>query len=71
MNLSPKAEPLTEYLGIVPEHLDPYHFDEWRITHDLTIEVDCNWKTSVDAFNEAYHVNATHPAGSTESTATS
>lgn len=61
VNLCPEAEPLTEYLGIIPEHLDPYHFDEWRITHDLTIEVDCNWKTSVDAFNEAYHVNATHP----------
>ena len=25
------------------------------------IEIDCNWKTSVDAFNEAYHVAATHP----------
>jgi hypothetical protein len=28
---------------------------------DVTLEIECNWKTSVDAFNEAYHVAATHP----------
>ena len=58
--LDPDAEPLGEYLGIVPEHLDPYGFEHWKVTFDCTIEVDCNWKTSVDAFNEAYHIAATH-----------
>ena len=61
VSLDPHAGPLREYLGVIPEHLDPYHFDEWRLSHDVSIEVDCNWKTSVDAFNEAYHVAATHP----------
>jgi len=60
VNLDPDAEPLMEHLGIVPEHLAPYHFEEWKVAFDATIEIDCNWKTSVDAFNEAYHLAATH-----------
>ena len=60
VSLNPRPEPLREYLGVIPEHLDPYHFDEWAIAHDVTVEVPCNWKTSVDAFNEAYHIMATH-----------
>ena len=31
------------------------------LVDDVTLEIDCNWKTCVDAFNEAYHVRATHP----------
>jgi phenylpropionate dioxygenase-like ring-hydroxylating dioxygenase large terminal subunit len=58
--LDPEAEPLRDYLGIVPEHLDVYRFEEWKVAYDATIEIECNWKTSVDAFNEAYHLSATH-----------
>jgi phenylpropionate dioxygenase-like ring-hydroxylating dioxygenase large terminal subunit len=61
INLDPSAGSLREYLGIIPEHLDAYHFGEWSILNDVTVEVDANWKTCVDAFNEAYHVAATHP----------
>ena len=61
VNLDPAAEPLRAFLGVVPEHLEPYHFDEWAILNDVSLEVPCNWKTSVDAFNEAYHISATHP----------
>ena len=60
VSLDPQIEPLREYLGIVPEHLDPYGFERWQVAFDCTIEIDCNWKTSVDAFNEAYHIAATH-----------
>ena len=31
------------------------------ILDDVTVEIGCNWKTSVDAFNEAYHIAGTHP----------
>ncbi|MCG8588580.1 MAG: Rieske 2Fe-2S domain-containing protein [Proteobacteria bacterium] len=59
--LDPNAQSLEEYLGILPSHLDPYRFDEQVLVNDKTIEWDCNWKTSVDAFNEVYHVQAIHP----------
>jgi phenylpropionate dioxygenase-like ring-hydroxylating dioxygenase large terminal subunit len=60
VTLDPDAEPLLDYLGVIPGHFAPYRFEEWKITFDATIEIECNWKTSVDAFNEAYHLSATH-----------
>jgi len=61
VSLNPEVESLRDYLGIIPEHLDVYGFEHWKIAFECTIEIDCNWKTSVDAFNEAYHISATHP----------
>lgn len=60
-NLDPDCGSLEDYLGIVPEHLDPYGFDRYAMTMNVTVEWDCNWKTSVDAFNEIYHTHAIHP----------
>lgn len=60
VTLDTAAPSLREYLGVLPAHLDPYHFEEMAIVDDYTIEIACNWKTSLDAFNEAYHIAATH-----------
>ena len=46
---------------MLPAHLDPYHFERMALVNDVTVEWDCNWKASVDAFNETYHVAGTHP----------
>ena len=67
-NLNPDAEPLSEYLGPIQKHLDPYNLQDMYTTMDVTVEWDCNWKTSVDAFNEVYHVQGIHPECSTPST---
>jgi phenylpropionate dioxygenase-like ring-hydroxylating dioxygenase large terminal subunit len=54
-------EPLREYLGPVAAALDPFEFEHCRYAWYQTIVVPCNWKVIIDAFNEAYHVPATHP----------
>ncbi len=60
-SMNPDAEPLRDYLGVIPEHLDPYAFERMKLIDWKTIEWDCNWKASVDAFNETYHVQGIHP----------
>lgn len=59
--MDPEAEPLRDYLGVIPDHLDPYRFQDMKLIDWKTIEWACNWKASVDAFNETYHVQAIHP----------
>jgi phenylpropionate dioxygenase-like ring-hydroxylating dioxygenase large terminal subunit len=60
-NMDPDCEPLRDYLGVIPEHLDPYRLQDMAMMLNVTMEWDCNWKTAVDAFNEVYHVQGIHP----------
>jgi len=59
--MNPDAPALRDYLGVIPAHLDPYRFQDMKMIDWKTIEWACNWKTSVDAFNETYHVQGIHP----------
>ena len=60
-SLDKDVMPFDEYMAPLKEHFEPYHFERMVLTRDVTMEWHCNWKTSVDAFNETYHVAATHP----------
>jgi phenylpropionate dioxygenase-like ring-hydroxylating dioxygenase large terminal subunit len=55
------AEPLAAYLDPVPHYLDPFELERMRYRWYVSVKVPCNWKVAVEAFNEAYHVSATHP----------
>ena len=61
INMDPDAEPLLDYLAPVPQFLDGFLLEELRFTWYKTVKLPCNWKTVLDAFNEGYHTEATHP----------
>jgi len=53
--------PLRDYLAPVPEIFDGYEFEKMRYRWYKTVILPCNWKVVLEAFNEGYHVAATHP----------
>jgi phenylpropionate dioxygenase-like ring-hydroxylating dioxygenase large terminal subunit len=65
VNLDPRAEPLHEALGVVGEDLGPQIGDGERVgpvrlVGRRSIDVEGNWKLTVDANVETYHVNTLH-----------
>ena len=60
-SLDKDVMPFEDYMAPLIGHFEPYHFERMTLTRDITMEWECNWKASVDAFNETYHVEATHP----------
>ena len=61
LNMDDNAQPLLDYLDIVPDHLKVFPFEKLRVLRDLEIEWDANWKTALDAFVEFYHADDVHP----------
>lgn len=61
VNMDDEAEPLETYLKDVIERCGKFEFEKLRFRWYKTVIYPCNWKVAVEAFNEAYHVQATHP----------
>jgi phenylpropionate dioxygenase-like ring-hydroxylating dioxygenase large terminal subunit len=61
VNMDPTAEPLLDFLAPLPDLLGAYHLEEMRLRAYQSTILPANWKVVVDAFNEAYHVQGTHP----------
>lgn len=61
INMDLAAEPLATYLAPVPEVLGPYEYGRMRFRFYASFRLPCNWKVAQEAFNEGYHVAATHP----------
>lgn len=61
INMNPDAEPLAQYLAPVPSYIDPFEIGKMRYRWYKSVRLPCNWKVALEAFNEGYHVAATHP----------
>jgi nitrite reductase/ring-hydroxylating ferredoxin subunit len=61
INMDPAAEPLARYLAPVPQYTDCFEFGKMRYRWYKSVRLPCNWKVALEAFNEGYHVAATHP----------
>jgi phenylpropionate dioxygenase-like ring-hydroxylating dioxygenase large terminal subunit len=57
----PAGPDLLGYLDPLPTLLAPYHLEQMRLRAHLSTVLPANWKVVVDAFNEGYHVQGTHP----------
>jgi phenylpropionate dioxygenase-like ring-hydroxylating dioxygenase large terminal subunit len=61
VNPDPGAKPLREFLAPVPDYLDRFELETMRYRWYVSVKMPCNWKVALEAFNEGYHVSATHP----------
>jgi phenylpropionate dioxygenase-like ring-hydroxylating dioxygenase large terminal subunit len=61
INMDPNAQPLPDYLGILPGHFKNWKPENgYKMVHVEKV-IPCNWKVGWEAFIESYHAVATHP----------
>src|ERR1700684_67007 len=61
VNLEQNAEPLSAYLGKIPEQACGFQFDGLQSVERRDYIIDCNWKVYVDNYLEGYHIPIAHP----------
>ena len=61
IHMDSDAAPLAEYLAPLDKILAPFELERTHPIFHRRVEVNANWKTALDAFNEGYHALAIHP----------
>ena len=60
INMDPNCESLESFLGDAGRILAPFEFEKMRYKWRQYVVYPANWKTSLEAFMEPYHVAGTH-----------
>jgi choline monooxygenase len=61
VNFDTQAEPLSAYLGDIPEQARGFQFEGLQFAERRDYVIDCNWKIYVDNYLEGYHIPIAHP----------
>ena len=61
VNFDLQAEPLSAYLGKIPEQAHGFQFEGLDFAERRDYVIDCNWKVYVDNYLEGYHIPIAHP----------
>ncbi|MFI5095162.1 MAG: Rieske 2Fe-2S domain-containing protein [Candidatus Acidiferrales bacterium] len=61
VNFDLNAEPLSGYLGKIPEQARGFQFKGLQFVERRDYVIDCNWKVYVDNYLEGYHIPVAHP----------
>jgi len=61
VNFDLKAEPLSAYLGQIPQQAQGFQFGGLQFAERRDYVIDCNWKVYVDNYLEGYHIPIAHP----------
>ena len=62
VNFDLKAEPLSTYLGQIPQQTKGLQFEGLQFAERRDYLINCNWKVYVDNYLEGYHLALVHPA---------
>ena len=63
INLDPEAQPLNEFLEVLPDHFAHQPLENRYVAMHTSKVLPGNWKMCMEGFLEAFHVLATHPEG--------
>jgi len=61
VNFDANAEPLSAYLGQIPEQARGFQFEGLQFAERRDYLIDCSWKVYVDNYLEGYHIPIAHP----------
>ncbi|HWT88509.1 MAG TPA: SRPBCC family protein, partial [Candidatus Angelobacter sp.] len=61
VNFDLKAEPLSTYLGQIPQQTKGFQFEGLQFAERRDYIINCNWKVYVDNYLEGYHIPIAHP----------
>jgi len=61
VNFDLQAEPLSSYLGRIPEQVHEFKFEGLQFAERRDYIINCNWKVYVDNYLEGYHIPIAHP----------